>query len=137
MEMIKDQMTLGALREALRAFSPAAHVRYDRFDLYWCDLDSWRGSYAQPALGWRETPAPNGGSTVAALIEEVDKALSGCVYGGWKGGEFTFHADSPVWIDNSGTSSRTYLVGMEQALECLIVLRTAAAQRYSTTENVP
>lgn len=125
--MQPDQMTLGQLRDALRALPPTAHVQYDRFGLYWRGLDSWRGSYAQPALGWCETPAPDGGSTVAALIAEVDRALSGCSYGGWKGGEFSFDADSPVWIDKPGTTSKTYLVAVERVFDCLIVLRTASA----------
>ncbi len=134
-EMQPNQMTLGQLREALRAFSPTANVQYDRFGAYWNDLDSWRGSYAEPAIGWQEGPAPNGGSTVAALVEEVDKALSGCVYGGWKGGEFTFHEDSPVWIDNRGVSSQTYLVAVEQVFDSLIVLRTASVQFPESPES--
>lgn len=108
-----EPMTLGALRDALAAFKRDARVRFAAFCLVPTRLDSWRGIYAEPALGWKDgdvNPAP----TVGALLDDIDRALAGREFTGWKGGEYSYHRGSPVWIANSGDSGQTALVAVDQ-----------------------
>lgn len=80
-------------------------------------VNSSRGYYDEPALGW----GPSGHSgipkkypTVADLIFELEKAVKkGQIYTGWKGGKYTYTVDSPLHIDNPGDWSETEIVEIE------------------------
>lgn len=103
-------MTLGQLDAFLKTVSPTMFVRYELFGLFWQGFHSWRGRYAEPAIGW----APWGASTydfctVASMRKEVQEALNGQEYHGWKGGEYSYDASSPIWVDNPGDCTGTYL----------------------------
>jgi len=79
-------------------------------------IDSWRGNYAEPALGW----SPAGYTkdvveypTVKSLISELEKAIGGRVYEGWKGGEYQYNGDEPLHIDNPGDCTNTAISHVE------------------------
>lgn len=110
--MMRPQVTLGELRDALASASPDAQVRFDQFGLLCRGLDSWRGVYALPAVGWCHRSAGHERPTVAGLLARVDRALAGQVFVGWKGGNYTYGHPSPIWVDNPGEVSDTALVGV-------------------------
>lgn len=73
-------------------------------------VDSWRGVYAEPAIGWE--PSGYSGTvkeypTVSSLISELQKAIDGRAYGGWKGGEYEYSRSSPLHVDNPGDCTNT------------------------------
>ena len=106
-----EPMTLGALRDALAAFKRDARVRFAAFCLVPTRLGSWRGIYAEPALGWKDgdvNPAP----TVGALLDDIDRALRGATFGGWKGGDYHYDRKSPIHIDRPGECGETILVAV-------------------------
>ncbi len=73
-------------------------------------VDSWRGIYAEPALGWE--PSGYSGNvkeypTVASLIAELERAIDGRIYTGWKGGEYSYTENHTLHIDNPGDCTST------------------------------
>lgn len=108
-------MTLGELREVIARAHPDDDVIFDQFGLVWNGvLDSWRGVYAMPAIGWRHPldlvdAQPN---AARDLLQVIDQALAGERFTGYKGGEYTFDRDSPVHVDRYGESTGTALVGV-------------------------
>ena len=77
-------------------------------------IRSSRGYYGNPALGW----APTGYSgehqapTVSELIEVLKNALTHS-HEGWKGGDYEYSMTSPLWVDNPGDWSSTYIVDLK------------------------
>jgi hypothetical protein len=94
-------------------------------------VGSWRGIYAEPALGWQ--PAGYSGNvkeypTVASLIVELEKAIDGREYTGWKGGEYTYDGSETLHIDNSGDCTNTEIVRVEVKEWGEVVLHTATEE---------
>ena len=80
------------------------------------DLDSWRGSYSELALGYRLSGYDNSNEHFAdckadKLLEHLKSAI-GKEYTGWKGGEFTMNENTPIWVANSGNSGNTSIIGV-------------------------
>jgi len=78
------------------------------------NLDSWRGSYSELALGFKLSGYDNeddhfAETTAETLLSELKGAI-GKEYTGWKGGEFTMNRDTPVWVSNQGNSGGTGIV---------------------------
>jgi len=69
-------------------------------------ISSWRGIYALPALNWA-TVAESKSVTVGSLIEELTNAISGKVFEGYKGGEYTYDGNEELHIDKPGACSYT------------------------------
>ena len=128
---MSEQVTLGELRDALARAIPSADVRYDVLGLFWHGLHSWRGSYDEPAIGWTEDSFGRGGVaydvTAGALLAEIDAALAGAVFHGWKGGAYTYRRSSPVNVDNPGSYTCTQLVGVTVE-ETRVVLHLSTVQ---------
>lgn len=81
------------------------------------DMDSWRGSYDELALGYRLSGYDNNRQHHFADVKadkflEMLKSTVGKEFTGWKGGEFTMSKDTPVWVANSGNSGNTAVVGV-------------------------
>ncbi len=82
-------------------------------------LASWRGSYAELALGYRLTrydaadqdKGRFGDCFADKLLEELKGAI-GKTYEGWKGGDFVMDADTPVWVSNQGNADNTGVIGV-------------------------
>ena len=74
------------------------------------EIDSYRGSYDMPALGW--APTGHSGShvapTVDTLIRELKRALKK-PYEGWKGGTYRFRGGETLYIDDPGDYSSTFV----------------------------
>ena len=79
-------------------------------------VDSWRGVYAEPALGWSPagyTKHVDTYPTVASLIAELEQAISGRIYTGWKGGEFTYDGTETLHVDNPGDYTMMSITGVD------------------------
>lgn len=73
-------------------------------------VQSWRGVYARPALGYSSRPEVN--PTVADLIKELELATNGQLYEGWKGGEYSYDKNMLLHIANPGTSEDYVITGI-------------------------
>jgi len=79
-------------------------VRYDFPGMYPTYLDSWRGIYAELALGY-------GGEkkNLADLLKDCKEAV-GKTFEGYKGGEFVMGKATPIWVSNYGESQSMGIV---------------------------
>lgn len=122
-------MTIGELISNLKMVKKQDSPIY--FDFCGCEpttVGSWRGIYAEPALGWCATGYSANphqhkeGMTVSALIVELEASL-GREYTGWKGGDYTYHKGDTLHIDNPGDCTHTELVHVDDD-GYSVVLRT-------------
>lgn len=111
-------MKIGAVIEKLEKCKPDARVFYNFGYICPTCIDSWRGSYDEPALGYRvayQSPLKNDEGeppTVKELLAELKGAIEpGNFFCGWKGDDsYSFNADSELHIDNGGESTGTELI---------------------------
>jgi hypothetical protein len=94
-------------------------------------IRSWRGIYAEPALGWE--PAGYSGNvaeypTVESLIAELERAIDGREYTGWKGGEYSYDGTEPMHVDNPGDCTNTEIVRVEVKEWGEVILHTATEE---------
>lgn len=108
-------MTIGELIEILERCKPEAHVYFGFGGCFPTKVNSWRGIYAEPALGFSggeygkwESP------TVEKLIAELRSAVDGRTYSGWKGGDYAYGLTDTLHIDNPGNSTHTELIRVER-----------------------
>lgn len=117
-------MNIGAIKKVLQSVPRFFDVYYDFCDLVPTHIESWRGRYDLPALGWDFGSK----TTVADLLAELELATSGKVYHGHKGGEYVFTDNSQLHVDNPGQSSNTVIVMVEIG-DYFVVLHTLGGDR--------
>lgn len=103
------------------------------FDFCGCvptSIASWRGIYAEPAIGWESTGYSSKTEnrhfykvTVNDLLIELKHAISGVEYTGWKGGKFSYTGNEILHVDNPGDCSNTEIVAVTE-LSYYVVLCT-------------
>jgi hypothetical protein len=107
-----DQLTLGELILKLEPIvknqkeGDEATVRYDFEYLFPTSIDSWRGSYDELALNF-ETQGEE------MKVSEFLKMLKECIgktFTGYKGGDFTMHKGTPIWVANYSHSGNTAVI---------------------------
>jgi hypothetical protein len=79
-------------------------------------VDSWRGSYAELALGYCLTGYDNDREhlkeiSAKDLLQNLKDAV-GKTFTGWKGGDFRMSKETPVWVANPGNGGDTAIVGV-------------------------
>lgn len=106
---MKSALNLGQLIELLENRNPEDYLRFDFGGFSPCGLDSYRGYYTDLAICFeRKYPNP-----VGAFLDELRGAV-GKSFTGYKGGDFTMHRDSRVWVANHGETSDTGIVGISR-----------------------
>jgi hypothetical protein len=98
-------MNIGQVINRLADFDEDEFIYFDFCNCVPTGVNAWRGIHAEPALGWSkiEDNAP----TVKQLIAELEEAVDGRKFTGYKGGEYVYSRESPLHIDNWGESSST------------------------------
>ena len=101
--------TINQVIEKLKQANPEHNVYFSPLRLVPTTVYSWRGIYAEPALGWEAAGYSGNGKapTVATLLAELEKAIDGRIFQGWKGGDYTYSGRETLHIDNSGESTNT------------------------------
>ncbi len=134
-ERMKDsiQLTLGKLIAEIEKCElkiSSGHFKTVDFDFGSAiptRLASWRGSYAELALGYklsgRDAYDRNNNNSITAdiLIQNLKEAI-GKSFEGWKGGDFIMNEDTPVWVSNPGDSGNTGIIGVYDAKHSLVIL---------------
>jgi len=106
----RPQLSLGELIEKLeRVEDKSLSVTFDFCYLPVSGLNSWRGDYAELAVGYTEYGLV--GLTVEAFLTEC-KAAVGKRFEGYKGGTYLMDTDTPIWVANWGDSSDTCVVDL-------------------------
>ncbi len=92
-------------------------------------LASWRGSYAELALGYRlsgydaydQEKGHFSDVTAEKVLAELKQAV-GATYYGWKGGDFLMDENTPVWVANQGNADNTIIIGVLNAGYKMVLL---------------
>lgn len=103
-------MTLGGLIQDLEACNQDADIMFDFGYFEPSHLMSWRGIYAELALGYKGSTFSSK-TKVKAILKDAKQAV-GRVYEGYKGGDFEMNHGTRIHIDNYGEYSETHLVGI-------------------------
>lgn len=112
-------MRLGKFIDALKACKPDADVIFDFYGFSPDGLASYRGYYDHLAFGFTDDKAAKV-SDILALAEDA----MGKTFEGYKGGDFTMGADTPLWVGNYGESRSTAIVGVKNC-DWRVILETA------------
>jgi hypothetical protein len=109
--------TINEVLTVLRTAKPDIRVYFFPLGCIPTTVNSWRGVYAEPALGWR--PAGYSASeiittypTVKSLIAELEEATTRS-YSGWKGGDYFYDGNEVLHIDNYGDYTNTEIQDIE------------------------
>ena len=101
------------------------HVQFDFCGMEPTTLDSWRGVYAELALGYAESAYPKECS-LSELLAELRSGV-GKTFQGWKGGDLTMGRGTPVCVANPGRSGNTAIVDVLDEEHTVILLTTYIA----------
>lgn len=107
-----EQMTLGEMIDALEKCDPATIVYFDFCDFSPYGIDSYRGTYAHLALGYRPAFRQSGNALNVVETLVLLRAALGRTFTGYKGGEFKMNRDTPMWVSDYGQSASTGIVGV-------------------------
>lgn len=108
------RMTMDDLIEALESIPNDKQIVFDFCSVAPTTIDSSRGFYNNPALGW----APTGHSgkhhppSAEQLADHLRTAI-GRTFEGWKGGDYVYTGTEPLWVDNSGDWNSTYITDIQ------------------------
>ena len=118
-------MTINELLNELKKAKQGATVVFDFCGCFPTVVDSWRGIYAEPAIGWGKLDYVKFDKypTVANVIAELEKAIGGRFYTGWKGGDFSYTGNSQLHVDNPGEYTITELARVEDC-DWQVILHT-------------
>lgn len=123
-----EAMTLGELIAQLESLDPEREVEFDFGYMEPTTFASWRGNYAELALGYGPSRFPE--KVRVGKLLALCEAADGKIMEGWKGGDYLMTRKTPVWIDNSGDFSSTKLVavGQQYGEHGAVILVTAKGQ---------
>lgn len=113
------QLTVGEMIAALASMPGTHYVRYDFGNFVPTKVNSYRGYYDCPAIGYDDHP----NRTAEEVVEELRSCLSR-EYSGWKGGEYSYDENSFLWVANYGDSTGVAPVAVEDR-EYFALIRTA------------
>lgn len=107
------QLTLGELIAKCEAIyekqTEDKTVCFDFEYLYPTGIHSWRGAYNELALNFNSED--EGSITLEAFLTMLKDSL-GKEFEGWKGGEFTMHKNTPIWVAKPNHSGNTGVVNV-------------------------
>lgn len=114
---MKQQMTIGQMIDVLRRKDPSKDMSLDFVHLRpTAKIHSYRGIYHDAAIGWQ-----NGGDCkISELLAALEKSLTETHYG-YKGGEYRFDNDTPVWIANHNEAGQTAVVDIVDGVYITII----------------
>lgn len=110
-EKVVEMITLGELRAHLQHVNRLLPVRFEDGTAPG-DFASYRGYYQYPALNHGED------CTAGELLDKTCNAINN-TFTGYKGGEFTMTAHSPIWVSGYGQASGLGLVGVQVESDCV------------------
>ena len=103
----------------LEQYSPTKQVEFD-FGGYVDYIDSWRGSYSQPALYWTINYNKFLVKDLITMLEDVD----GMKVTGYKGGDYVLNDDDTIWVTPTPNISGTTTIDRISEEEYSVVLHT-------------
>jgi len=102
-------LTIGELVDLLRGFDQESHITG-----VVAEGDSYRGSYDYFYLETFQYDGGNEETTVGELLNYLEEEVLGHVFTGYKGGDYTMVADTPIFLSTYGTSSGHVFLGAKE-----------------------
>ena len=107
-------MTIGEVIDALKTADPKHCVTFAFAGCVPTTVNSWRGIYAEAALGYEAGDYGAKEVIVKELLERLEQAIApDAEFCGWKGGDYRYNRDTPLHIDNPGRCTHTELTRVE------------------------
>ncbi len=108
-------MKIKEIVKKLQWCDPKLPIVFDFVGCYPTTIESWRGIYADPAIGWSHDRLDKYNCpTVEQFLEEIYKATeTDKRYQGWKGGWYQFNSEQELMVDNPGQYTLTRIVGVD------------------------
>ncbi|WOF44328.1 hypothetical protein KNJ79_05195 [Sphingopyxis indica] len=113
-------ISVGDLIVLLRNCDPDALIEFD-FPARPTTVASWRGVYAEPALG--HSAMPDVQPTVRDLYDELKNAIDGRTFCGWKGGDYSYTATDTLHVANPGDVGHLVVSGIADC-DHYVVIKT-------------
>lgn len=113
-------ITVGEFIDFLEKVDPEHSVKYDFGYMVPTTIDSWRGIYAELALGYAHSKTVDDIPKVAQLLTSLKECI-GKVYQGYKGGHFQMGRTTPLWVDNWGEYSQTVISKVVQEYSTVVI----------------
>ena len=115
------EYNLGNLIDDLEKYKDSIkHIEFDDGSIP-TDFDSWRGSYSELALGYKEN-----GNEFAVSIWRKAYDSNGNIFEGYKGGEFEMDRNTPIHQANYGCCGTDEgdrkIIGIKEDGEKVIIL---------------
>jgi len=111
------QLSLGDIIDELeRIANKEQTVQFDFEYARPTQLDSWRGDYAELAIGFEVDGKIKVKDFLSELKSGVDKYFEG-----YKGGTFCMGLDTPVWVSNYGHAGNTGIVQVQDLGWCVML----------------
>jgi len=116
---LTQQLNLGELIKILKSFEFLDEVEKTEqvvFDFGYfspTSLCSWRGAYEELAIDYDDVDYEKI-INLKQFIELLENAV-GKSFEGWKGGMFTMHEDTPLWVSKPHQACDTAVVGVTYA----------------------
>lgn len=109
---LDHQVTIGQLLALLDTVPDTAVVHFPFAWIGPSGIASWRGVYADAAVG--HTTGQHGDTlpTVGSFRQMLLDCM-GPTYQGWKGGDYVFTMDTPLHVDNPGQHTNTEIIGLK------------------------
>ena len=99
-------LTIGEFIAKLQQQPQENSIYFDFGDCVPKNFDSYRGYYAQLALGFSDKLMPMKVSTLLQLALDAQYYT----FEGYKGGEYTMSPETPLWAANWGIASSTAII---------------------------
>ncbi len=115
-------LSLGTIIELLERCNADAEVRFDFCNLVPAGIYSYRGFYNHLAVGHKEWHAVKVSEFLTALRD-----ANGKTFEGYKGGDYTMHDQTPVWVALYGQTTDTGITGVIDK-EPYVYLRTGLCE---------
>ena len=96
-------------------------VHYDFGQMIPDGMHSYRGSYREFAIGYKELDYGTKHVSAVDFLKDL-KSVVGKSYQGWKGGHFVMFRETPVWIAQDGDSVNSGVVGVQEDATQIIIL---------------
>ncbi len=108
-----EPITIGALIDLLKSAKPETKVFFD-FPSFQVptSVESYRGHYDRPALGYRKGDWGDSDPTAQELINGLTAAISGAAFEGWKGGTFYYNSSDILFVAQRGETSDVLVTGL-------------------------
>lgn len=118
--------TVGQLIEKLKEYDYDSYVYFDFCGCTPTEVESYRGFYNRPALGWRPTGYSsiqyNRATKVCELLDELEYAIKDdVIFTAWKGGEYQYNENSILYVDNFGDENSIVISNVRDVRNKVII----------------